>query len=283
VGKSALVQMFHSKGTHFPKQYQMTTGCDFVMKEIKLPESGAIVELHIYDCAGQAVFKELTTSYWKNANMVMLVYDVTNPDSFQHLGPWLDLVRKKCPEKILPGVVVANKIDLEERQRVDIPDGQEFAKSNNLEFCQVSAQRNQNVEKPFEMISQIFYTAYEVLPLTPFHLSPPPSASAPTSVPYVPTLHPMLLSAKLTVRVKVGNFPGSLSVFFSFCLPVPRSRARSLSLSLSFSRSLFHTRAHILFYTPTNLHDTGTCRHAYKHVNTLVSACVGARQYPPFP
>jgi GTPase SAR1 family protein len=42
------------------------------------------------------------------------VYDVTSPDSFQHLGGWLDLVRKKCPEKVLPGVVVANKIDLEE-------------------------------------------------------------------------------------------------------------------------------------------------------------------------
>ena len=52
----------------------------------------------------------------------MLVYDVTNPDSFQHLGGWLDLVRKKCPEKVLPGVVVANKIDLEERQRVYIPE-----------------------------------------------------------------------------------------------------------------------------------------------------------------
>ena len=52
----------------------------------------------------------------------MLVYDVTSPDSFQHLGGWLDLVRKKCPEKVLPGVVVANKIDLEERQRVYIPE-----------------------------------------------------------------------------------------------------------------------------------------------------------------
>ena len=170
MGKSALVQMFHSKGTHFPKQYQMTTGCDFVMKEIKLPESGTTVELHIYDCAGQAVFKELTCQYWKNANMVMLVYDVTNPDSFQHLGPWLDLVRKKCPEKMLPGVVVANKIDLEERQRVYIPEGQEFAKANNLEFVQVSAQRNQSVEQPFETICQMFANAYEV----PAFLSLPP-------------------------------------------------------------------------------------------------------------
>ena len=104
-------------------------------------------------------------------NMVMLVYDVTNPDSFQHLGPWLDLVRKKCPEKMLPGVVVANKIDLEERQRVYIPEGQEFAKANNLEFVQVSAQRNQSVEQPFETICQMFANAYEV-PAS-LSLSPP--------------------------------------------------------------------------------------------------------------
>mmetsp|Transcript_12319 Transcript_12319/g.42911 ORF Transcript_12319/g.42911 Transcript_12319/m.42911 type:complete len:88 (+) Transcript_12319:86-349(+) len=63
VGKSAIVQMFHSKGSHYPRQYNMTTGCDFVMKEIKVPESDYTVELHIYDCAGQSVFKDLTSQY----------------------------------------------------------------------------------------------------------------------------------------------------------------------------------------------------------------------------
>jgi small GTP-binding protein len=109
----------------------------------------------------QQVFRDLTTQYWKNANMVMLVYDVTKPETFENLGPWLELVRRKCPEKALPGVVVANKIDCEERQRVFIPEGQEFAKSNHLEFVQVSAARNQNVEKPFETISELFHSAYE--------------------------------------------------------------------------------------------------------------------------
>jgi GTPase SAR1 family protein len=94
--------------------------------------------------------------------MVMLVYDVTNSQSFQNLGLWLDLVRKNCPEKMLPGVVVANKIDLEDRLRVDLSEGQEFAKGNNLEFVQVSAQRNTTVETAFETLSQMFYTAYEV-------------------------------------------------------------------------------------------------------------------------
>ncbi len=68
---------------------------------------------------------------------------------------------------MLPGVVVANKIDLEERQRVYIPEGQEFAKSNNLEFVQVSAQRNMNVEKPFETLSCMFHNAYEVSTILP--------------------------------------------------------------------------------------------------------------------
>ena len=74
--------------------------------------------------------------------MVMLVYDVTNEQSFQKLGAWLDLVRKRCPDKVLPGVVVANKIDLEERARVGAADGDEFARANTLEFFQVSAARN---------------------------------------------------------------------------------------------------------------------------------------------
>lgn len=161
VGKSAIVQMFHSKGTHYPKQYAMTTGCDFVMKEVKIPDTTTTVELHIYDCSGQVVFKELVSEYWKNANMVMLVYDVSNQDSFTNLGPWLDLLRKKCPEKVLPGVLVANKIDLEERIRVQTDEGSEFARSHNLNFVQVSAHKNTNVEAPFQEIAKAFADLYE--------------------------------------------------------------------------------------------------------------------------
>jgi intraflagellar transport protein 27 len=161
VGKSAIVQMFHSKGTHYPKQYAMTTGCDFVMKEIKIPDTTTTVELHIYDCSGQVVFKELVCEYWKNANMVMLVYDVSNQDSFSNLGPWLDLLRKKCPEKVLPGVLVANKIDLEDRIRVQADEGSEFARAHNLKFVQVSAHKNTCVENPFQEIAKAFADLYE--------------------------------------------------------------------------------------------------------------------------
>ena len=161
VGKSAIVQMFHSTGPHYPKQYAMTTGCDFVMKEIKIPDTSTTVELHIYDCSGQVVFKELVSEYWKNANMVMLVYDVSNQDSFANLGPWLDLLRKKCPEKVLPGVLIANKTDLEDRIRVHTAEGSDFARLHNLEFVQVSAQKNTNVETPFQDLAKSFAKLYE--------------------------------------------------------------------------------------------------------------------------
>ncbi|EKX44929.1 hypothetical protein GUITHDRAFT_175448 [Guillardia theta CCMP2712] len=161
VGKSAIVQMFHSKGSHYPRQYNMTTGCDFVMKEIKVPESDYTVELHIYDCAGQSVFKDLTSQYWKNSNIVIFVYDVTKPESFQNLGEWLDLVRKKCPEKVLPGVVVANKVDLEDRVKVHTTEGAEFARNNSLEFCQISAFRDINVESPFSAAAKLYSQAYQ--------------------------------------------------------------------------------------------------------------------------
>mmetsp|Transcript_25970 Transcript_25970/g.52943 ORF Transcript_25970/g.52943 Transcript_25970/m.52943 type:complete len:196 (+) Transcript_25970:311-898(+) len=161
VGKSAIVQMFHSKGTHYPKQYAMTTGCDFVMKELKVPDANATVELHIYDCSGQTVFKELTAEYWRNSNYIMLVYDQTNTESFRNLGTWLDLIRKKCPEKILPGVLVANKTDLEERSRVHLAEATEFARANNLDFFPVSAYRNTNVEDPFSAIAKKYPASYE--------------------------------------------------------------------------------------------------------------------------
>ena len=80
----------------------------------------------------------------------MLVYDVTKPETFENLGPWLELVRRKCPEKALPGVVVANKIDLEPHV-----EEAELIRSLNLDYIvdnpwvviSISALKTINVDK----------------------------------------------------------------------------------------------------------------------------------------
>lgn len=69
----------------------------------------------------------------------MLVYDTTNAESFQYLRQWYEGIRGKNPDRQLTGVVIANKIDLENRQSVSSEDGQGFAHSIGFEFFETSA------------------------------------------------------------------------------------------------------------------------------------------------
>lgn len=79
------------------------------------------------DIAGQNIFKEITFELLGKANLIMLVYDVTNPDTFHLLRQWLEGIKQQNQGKPLTGVVVANKIDLENRVAVGPQDGMAFA------------------------------------------------------------------------------------------------------------------------------------------------------------
>ena len=107
----------------------MTQGCEYTVKEVKLEERGSynFVELHLIDIAGQNIFKEITFDLMCKANQVVLVYDFTNPDSFQLLRTWYDQIKAQNNGKSFTGVVIANKADLEARQQVFPNDGQAFA------------------------------------------------------------------------------------------------------------------------------------------------------------
>ena len=95
----------------------MTQGCEYHVKDIQLDEKDPYkrVELHLIDIAGQNIFKEITFELGGKANLVMLVYDVTNADTFHLLRQWFESVKQQNNGKNLTGVVVANKIDLENR------------------------------------------------------------------------------------------------------------------------------------------------------------------------
>tara|TARA_B110000285_G_C14670477_1_gene400095 strand:+ start:177 stop:470 length:294 start_codon:yes stop_codon:yes gene_type:complete len=95
----------------------MTQGCEYHVKDVQPDENDQYkrVELHCIDIAGQNIFKEITFELLGKANLVMLVYDVTNPDTFHLLRQWYDGVKNQNGGKTLYGVVVANKIDMENR------------------------------------------------------------------------------------------------------------------------------------------------------------------------
>mmetsp|Transcript_66108 Transcript_66108/g.156135 ORF Transcript_66108/g.156135 Transcript_66108/m.156135 type:complete len:166 (+) Transcript_66108:1-498(+) len=139
VGKSALCRMFYTNGTDYPKNYSMTVGCDFNAKNVAIPDSNVSVELFLFDTSGQGIFKDMFPKFWESASCIMLVYDCTRPETFQNCSFWLEQVRKTQQARRLPGVLVANKIDLEDRMVIHANVGVEFAEQNGLEFFQCSA------------------------------------------------------------------------------------------------------------------------------------------------
>ena len=96
--------MFQSNGQRFPKLYLMTTGVEFCVKGVPVPETENTVELQIFDTAGQDVYAEMMPSFWEGALGVVLVYDVTRPHTFEAVGVWYDRLREALGKESLPGV-----------------------------------------------------------------------------------------------------------------------------------------------------------------------------------
>nr|XP_020747596.1 intraflagellar transport protein 27 homolog isoform X2 [Odocoileus virginianus texanus] len=138
VGKTALVQLFRSDGAHFQKNYTLTTGVDLVVKTVPVPDTGDSVELFIFDSAGKELFSEMLDKLWESPNVLCLVYDVTNEQSFTNCSKWLEKARSQIPGATLPGVLVGNKTDLAGRRVVDVAQAQAWALGQGLECFETS-------------------------------------------------------------------------------------------------------------------------------------------------
>ena len=85
---------------------------------------------------------------------MILVYDVTNPDSFQLLRQWFESIKQENQGRNLTGVVIANKVDLEQKAVVNAEDGQALAQAIGFEFFEVSALQSRGLEEPFKALTQ---------------------------------------------------------------------------------------------------------------------------------
>ena len=157
VGKSALVQMFHSGGQRFPKAYNMTCGVEFSVKAVNVPGTEEAVEFHVFDSAGQDIFQEMMPSYWEGAKAVILVYDVTRAHTLEACGHWYSRLLEVLQVDALPGAVVANKIDLRERLTVQRAQGQQMADSLNMRYFETSALDGVDIDAPFVELANLFH------------------------------------------------------------------------------------------------------------------------------
>jgi Ras-related protein Rab-1A len=113
------------------------------------------IKLQIWDTAGQERFRTITSSYYRGAHGIIVVYDVTDMDSFTNVKQWLHEIDRYAADNVNK-ILVGNKSDLEATRVVTTEQGQEFADSLGMVFVETSAKTNSNVEQAFlAMTTQI--------------------------------------------------------------------------------------------------------------------------------
>ena len=143
-GKSSILNRFVDD--KFDPNYQATIGLDFQSKNIKIDNQD--IHLLLYDTAGQEKFRSLIPMYTRDANIIILVYDITRKESFTHIPDWVkDLTNVKLDEVIFG--LVGNKIDLEDQRQVTKEEGEKYAQDNNIIFQEVSAKTGDNFSDLF--------------------------------------------------------------------------------------------------------------------------------------
>ncbi|CAO3627996.1 unnamed protein product [Mucor fragilis] len=149
VGKTSLITRFMYDT--FDSTYQATIGIDFLSKTMYLEDK--TVRLQLWDTAGQERFRSLIPSYIRDSSVAVIVYDISNKESFLNTSKWIDDVRAERGNEAIV-VLVGNKTDLNEKREVTTEEGEKRAKDLGVMFVETSAKAGHNVKMLFRKIAQ---------------------------------------------------------------------------------------------------------------------------------
>jgi Ras-related protein Rab-1A len=149
VGKSCLLLRFADDS--WTDTHISTIGVDFKIKTLSL--DGKTIKLQIWDTAGQERFRTITSSYYRGAQGIILVYDCTDLESFQNVKQWLGEIDRYACENVNK-LLVGNKSDLQDDKVVDVDTAKEFADSLDIPFIETSAKTDTNVNEAFNQMAR---------------------------------------------------------------------------------------------------------------------------------
>ena len=147
VGKTSLLLKYCDG--QFPEAHMATIGVEFKDKIINVGKWK--VRLQIWDTSGQERFRSITQNFYRNADGILFVYDVTNRESFSHIKDWL--MDSQVEDSDIKRILVGNKIDLEDKRAIDAEKMNTFAESKKMKCFETSAKSGENVENIFKEIS----------------------------------------------------------------------------------------------------------------------------------
>ncbi len=159
VGKSSISYQYTDK--KWMEVGTPTLGIDYNNKYFE--RDGKSIRLELWDTAGQETYHSIISSYYRNACLAIVVYDITNRESFNSLDHWITDIRER---QALPLVIIGNKKDLNTEREISYEEGQLFANRYNALFSEISAKSYSDVSEIFSQISSqlVEYSDQNILP-----------------------------------------------------------------------------------------------------------------------
>jgi len=151
VGKSSILLRF-TDDEFEEGGLSVTIGVDFKVKILEM--GGKRLNLRIWDTAGQEKFRSLTSSYYRGTQGIILVYDVTKRETFQHIETWLQEINLYSTNSEVRKMLIGNKVDKSEPRQVSREEGLAFAKKHAMLFIECSAKTRLGVQQAFEELVQ---------------------------------------------------------------------------------------------------------------------------------
>ena len=150
VGKSCFL-IRYTEDT-FQDVYLSTIGMDCKYKDVILEEDKSI-RLQIWDTAGQDRFRSITKNLYKGAAGIMLIYDITNRNTFDNVKKWVNSIKEEVTSKVVI-ILVGNKIDLDKKRQVQTDEGEQIAEEFDMPFFECSALTGENINSAFETLAK---------------------------------------------------------------------------------------------------------------------------------
>jgi Ras-related protein Rab-1A len=153
VGKTSLFENF-TNPIYPTTSYNPTIGVDFGNKTIVVQSKK--IKIQIWDTAGQERFRSITHNYYRGADIVILIFDLTNMESFNNVNMWYKLIRDivKSDEKPYKYILIGNKCDLKPRRIVSADIATEFARNNDMQYFETSYYYKDDINNIFEDITK---------------------------------------------------------------------------------------------------------------------------------
>ena len=151
VGKtSILVKYINNK---FEENSISTLGVDYMDKIINYKKFK--IKLQIWDTSGEEKFRTITRNFYRNADGILVIFDLTRKETYDNVKIWLDEARDHNGN--MKAILIGNKLDLKDERKVGMDIAKQFAEKNNLKYLETSAKDGTNIKESFQTIIDFLF------------------------------------------------------------------------------------------------------------------------------